>query len=74
MARVEQLNNNEEYAFRVARVALFGSLLSHATHVNDIDLAIQLEARQSDRQAFREHSRKRVEGAQANGKVFRTSY
>lgn len=73
MARVEQLNNNDEYAFKIARVALFGSLLSDASHVNDIDFAIQLQARQSDHQAFREHSRKRVEVAQANGKIFRTS-
>lgn len=72
MARVEQINLNNEYAFKVGRVALFGSLLSNASEVNDIDLAIQLEGRHSDRQSVRNHMLERANVAQANGRVFRS--
>jgi predicted nucleotidyltransferase len=74
MARVEEINRNEEYAFRVGRVALFGSMLSDVAEVSDIDLAIQLEARLSDKQAFSDHLKKRVELALSSGKSFRSFF
>jgi predicted nucleotidyltransferase len=45
MARVEQVNQSEEFAYRVKRVVLFGSYLTDAERVNDIDLAVQLAPR-----------------------------
>ena len=45
MARVEQVNESDEFAFRVVRVVLFGSYLTDAERVNDIDLAIELVPR-----------------------------
>jgi predicted nucleotidyltransferase len=72
MRRVEEINQNEEYAFTVVRVALFGSMLSDSPEVSDIDLAIELKARFSDKQAFRDHQQRRVELALSNGKSFRT--
>jgi predicted nucleotidyltransferase len=45
MARVEQVNQSGEYAYRVARVVLFGSYLTDAERVNDIDLAVELAPR-----------------------------
>lgn len=72
MARVEQVNQSAEYAFKVGRVALFGSFLSDAAEVNDIDLAIELEGRQSDTQAVRDHMLQRADLARANGRVFRS--
>jgi predicted nucleotidyltransferase len=74
MERVEQINRNEEYAFKVGRVALFGSLLSDAPDVSDIDLAIQLEGRLPDREAFSNHSKRRIEVALSSGKSFHTFF
>jgi len=74
MERVEQINQNEEYALKVGRVALFGSLLSDAPEVSDIDLAIQLEGRLPDREAFSNHSKRRIEVALSSGKSFRTFF
>lgn len=45
MARVEQLNQSDEYAYRVTRVVAFGSYLTDAERVNDIDLAVELMPR-----------------------------
>lgn len=45
MARVEQVNRSEEFAYRVKRVVLFGSYLTDAERVNDIDLAVELVPR-----------------------------
>ncbi len=45
MARVEQVNQSDEYAYRVPRVVLFGSYLTDAERVNDIDLAVELVPR-----------------------------
>jgi predicted nucleotidyltransferase len=45
MARVEQVNQSEEFAYRVKRVVLFGSYLTDAERVNDIDLAVELAPR-----------------------------
>ena len=45
MARVEQVNQSNDYAYRIARVVLFGSYLTDAKHVNDIDLAVELAPR-----------------------------
>jgi len=45
MARVEQVNQFEEFAYRVKRVVLFGSYLTDAERVNDIDLAVELAPR-----------------------------
>lgn len=44
IARVEQVNQSDEYAYRVTRVVLFGSCLTDAERVNDIDLAVELGA------------------------------
>src|SRR2546430_9398057 len=45
MARVEQVNQSEEFAYRVNRVVLFGSYLTDAERVNDIDLAVEMVPR-----------------------------
>lgn len=45
MARVEQVNQSEEFAYRVKHVVLFGSYLTDAERMNDIDLAVELVPR-----------------------------
>ena len=45
IARVEQINQSDEYAYRVARVVVFGSYLTDVERVNDIDLAVELVPR-----------------------------
>jgi hypothetical protein len=46
LVRIHGINRDDRYAFRVKAVRLFGSMLTNATDVGDIDLAIQLEFRQ----------------------------
>jgi predicted nucleotidyltransferase len=48
LGRVEQVNADAYYLFRVARVVVFGSYLSDAETLSDLDLAIHLDAKESD--------------------------
>ena len=45
MARVDQVNQSDKFAYRVTRVVLFGSFLTDAERMNDIDLAVELAPR-----------------------------
>ena len=42
MERVRQINADENLAYVVERVILFGSYLGDAPTVNDVDVAVQL--------------------------------
>lgn len=43
MERVDAMNASEEYAFRISGVVLFGSMLSSADRVGDVDVAVDLQ-------------------------------
>ena len=45
LERVQALNANDECAYRVTKVVLFGSYLTSKTRLSDVDLAIRLEPR-----------------------------
>lgn len=72
MDRVEQVNAHDLYVYRVAKVALFGSMLSESPTVGDIDLAVQLEPKYelTEMSARREQ---RVAAAREAGKIFSNS-
>lgn len=42
MERVQKVNDDPYYLFRVTRVVLFGSYIRDTPTVNDIDIALQL--------------------------------
>ena len=45
MGRVDAVNASNEYAFRISGVVLFGSMLSCADRLGDVDVAIDLQPR-----------------------------
>ena len=71
--RVSTVNAEEEFAFRVERVVVFGSYLTSATELNDLDLLVDLAARygNSTRQQLLEQSS--VARAIRSGRRFRDS-
>jgi len=74
MQRVQEINCNQEYAYIISTVVLFGSVLSDAPNVNDVDLAVKLKRRVDDDKIFREMVEKRKQVAMSKGKVFRTFF
>jgi DNA-binding MarR family transcriptional regulator len=73
LQRVEEINNND-YAYRIKRVLIFGSYLSDSPTLGDIDLYIELEDRFSTRKRREEHHKKRVKAASQQGKEFRSYF
>ena len=53
MERVDAVNASKEYAFRIRGVALFGSMLSSADRVGDVDVAVDLQPSISDPRRFK---------------------
>jgi hypothetical protein len=70
MQRVAEVNKNDEYAFIIRRVALFGSMLTDVREVNDIDLALELSPRLADKDAARRHEQQRIRLALNQGRRF----
>ncbi len=48
LARAQEVNANPYFLYRVRTVVVFGSFLTRKSHLNDLDLAIRLESKQSD--------------------------
>jgi DNA-binding MarR family transcriptional regulator len=60
--RARAINANDAYAYRVVRIALFGSALGDDPRPGDVDLAVMLAKRNEDpvEQERAEHARRRV--------------
>ena len=69
IVRVHQTNENKEFLYRVKKVTLFGSFLSNATVLSDLDIAIELE-RKVIGDAYIEKNQENVRKAKENGKFF----
>lgn len=52
--RIQAVNANDQYAFRIEAVRLFGSMLMDAKEVGDIDLAMKLVPRYDDQERQRQ--------------------
>ena len=74
LERVHKVNASPEYLFRVKNVVLFGSILSHAERLGDVDIAISLEAKVSDTNAYQAWSMARRDEAEAAGRYFHTLF
>lgn len=71
LERVARVNDDPYFLARVKRVALYGSLLRpEVTRLSDVDLAVQLVAKETDPQRLREANAERVEQLAIQGKFF----
>jgi len=70
MDRVDAVNASKEYAFRISGAVLFGSMLSCADRLGDVDVAIDLKPRISDPIRRRQLCDRRRRFAQEQGRAF----
>jgi len=70
MERVNEVNTNDTFAYRVEKVMVFGSYLSDKERLNDIDLAIKLVSKEKDQEKRRQRDQERIRIAQKAGRSF----
>lgn len=71
LERIEVVNNNIGYLFKVNTAVIFGSYLSDKEKINDIDIAIQLERKEKDFDKYRALKDQQITDEQLIGRVFR---
>jgi predicted nucleotidyltransferase len=74
LERVQRVNSTQEYVYRVEHVVLFGSILSDTDRLGDVDVAVQLQPKVDNDDAFQEWSVVRRRAAEAKGRNFRTVF
>jgi predicted nucleotidyltransferase len=74
MTRLDRLNASEEYVYRVTSAVLFGSMLSDAERLGDVDIAIELESRVDDEAEFRKRCDGRRKLAAQRGTHFGNTF
>lgn len=70
LERVEQVNANDELLYEVHEVLLFGSMLTDAETVSDVDVAVGLVAKSDDPARFEAWVNERIQMAGAAGRRF----
>lgn len=70
--RVHAVNDNPELAYRVHKVAVFGSYLTEKERINDIDIAVELVHREADPHKCQAIKEARINKAIENGRHFAT--
>lgn len=71
LERVARVNDDPYFLARVTRVALYGSLLRpEVKRLSDVDLAVQLVAKETDSERLREANAERVERLASLGTFF----
>jgi predicted nucleotidyltransferase len=70
LARVKEVNTNPKFLFRVHRLGVFGSYVTGAPDLGDIDLAIQLSSKFSDDDERSEREERCRREAQRSGRRF----
>jgi predicted nucleotidyltransferase len=68
--RVEKVNEDDQFLYKIDTVVLFGSYLANSETVNDIDLAIKLVPKTGDPDKFRQLSQQRIREALNDGRRF----
>jgi predicted nucleotidyltransferase len=72
LTRVERVNRDRRFLGRVNRVVLFGSMLHEdVDRLSDLDLAVEVLPKITDRERLAAKNRRRVERLLAAGQVFR---
>lgn len=69
--RVNRVNGHTELAYRVESVIVFGSYLSNARHLNDLDIAVELVPKWNDDTTYKAVCEARANRASATGRRFR---
>jgi|SRR5271166_3742789 len=69
--RVKAVNDRQDLAYRVESVVVFGSYLSEAKRVNDLDVAVELKPRSSDDATWERLCKASYERAEVAGRRFR---
>lgn len=72
MERVQAVNATPEYLYRVDTAILYGSMLSDAERLGDVNIAVNLESKASGEAEFQEWSEERKYDAQRKGRSFST--
>jgi predicted nucleotidyltransferase len=73
LTRVERVNRDTRFLGRVNRVVLFGSMLREDVELlSDLDLAVEVVPKITDRDRMAAKNRRRVEGLLRAGHVFRS--
>ncbi|HYL56654.1 MAG TPA: hypothetical protein VEU73_13870 [Gemmatimonadales bacterium] len=70
LARVRRINEDDYYLYRVKKVLVFGSYLTAAARINDIDVAIELVHRWEDPDKHSTLRDARIHDATRNGRRF----
>ena len=71
MQRVEEINNNDYYLYRVSRILLFGSYINEdAVDFGDVDIAFELEKKVNDVDEFEKLNSEFIDKAIYEGKYF----
>ena len=72
LERVRKVNATSQYLYRVEDVILFGSMLSDAERLGDVDVAVNLAPKVSRSTKFQEWHAARIRAAQSEGRCFHT--
>jgi hypothetical protein len=72
LERVDEVNRDPKYLFRVARVLVFGPYLTKTAQIKDIDVAVELEPKEHDEAKHRKRMTERAQEAEAAGKKFKS--
>lgn len=73
LERVNQVNRDEYFLAKVTKVVVLGSYLrADVDRLSDLDIAVELQSKEADRDRLRELTLQRVEQLQMAGRRFRT--
>jgi predicted nucleotidyltransferase len=71
LERIERVNRDQYFLARATRVTVFGSYLRpEVDRLGDVDVAVELEAKEADRQRIRQLNYRRVAEAEEKGQRF----
>ena len=70
MERLRRVNASSEYVYSVESAVLFGSMLSAAERLGDVDIAIELRSKVAEEAGFRQWCDRRRYAAQDQGRRF----
>ncbi len=72
LQRVREVRDYEEFIYKVDKAAVFGSYLSDAELLSDVDIAISLVPKIKDQKLFEKAFKARISSAIASGRYFAT--
>ena len=72
LERVERVNATPEYVYRVDTAILYGSMLSNAERLGNVNVAVNLESKAKGETEFQEWSKARRHAARVKGRSFST--